>query len=162
MTQIVTPNEFFKDFLIGKLEIQTDTQAFYYHSSVGSTIDAYVINIDNDTSVALLYIPTTENMLGCFVFAKKSTDGYFYEPFSKDPVDYYSNVGEFGHRDNKKQLMRVDVGSLISESKWKAFELVKTIDFSSNLKKIGSSMIVGNFYFELRSDNFVTVREFKK
>lgn len=158
----MTPNDFFKEFAIGKLQIETDSQAFYYHSSIGSTIDAYVINIDKDTRVSLLYIPTTENMTGLFIFAKKGTDGEFYEFFSKDPVEFYSNVGEFGHRDNKKQLMRVDVGSLTAESKYKAFEMVKTIDFSSNLKNIGSSMIVGNFYFELSSDNFVTVREFKK
>lgn len=158
----MTPNDFFKDFRIGKLKIKTDIQAFYYHSAIGNTIDVYVINIDEDTAVSLLYIPTTNDMTGCFIFAKKATNGEFYEFTSKNPTDYYSNVGEFGGNGNERRKLQINLCNLSRSSRYKVLEIIKKIDFSTQLKEIGNSIIVGNYYFELCSGNIINVREFKK
>ena len=159
----MTPNDFFKEFAIGKLQIETDSQAFYYHSSIGSTIDAYVINIDEDTCVSLLYIPATENVTGLFIFAKKGTDGEFYEFFSKDPADYYSNVGDFKYLGNKRNPLSVFVGNFNPDTQYKIIKLVADFDFSLELKSPGDSIVLGEFYFELADNgSTINVREFKE
>lgn len=141
-------NEFFSEFVVGK----------FYDTDTGETNDVNVINVDNDTGVAIIYIlGKFTGFVGCFTFAKKREDGMFVALLEKDRIHAYSNVGTFGHRPRK--VLTVDLGRLCTKSKHRVLEMVNG-EFHS-LESIDKSVVIGDFYFDRLSENKILVREFK-
>lgn len=154
MTTAAYANMFFNDFPAGKLE----------EAATGEMLDVRIINIDDDTGIALLYIPGKTQTIGCFIFATTVTDGTFREIRKRSGKDLYSNVGTF-RGPQKRRVILYDTHQLPRDSIARIYDLLFTKNVKDKLEqltRIGDSLIVGNFYFELRPKDTISVREFRQ